>query len=261
MRALAAVLVLAAGPAVAQPESAWESQETEHFRIRHQGAASLGDHNRIERIYEALHPDLWALVPRLTRERIDVYVYRDQDAYRAGKFRPAPWSGGLFSFADGKPALAVYEPVDTEVTAHELSHLYLHTYFREGGAPPPWLDEGLAGMLQAQALAPADLHDKGPVLRSPAPLAALVGSRPGRDSPGERVGAWYQQAHSLVRFLKREHVGGKFRVLCERLRAGADSEEALREAYGYEDLAALEKAWSRWRPKKAAGLPQGLDDL
>lgn len=258
-------LLLAAAPAGAwaASEEAWPKTETAHFTIlQDKTGASLGEHNKLERIYDELQRELWALVPWMADERIKVYLYNDRDAYLAGMFAPAPWSGGLARVSAKEKSLALYEPLETATAAHELAHLYLHAYFAGGKRPPPpWLDEGLAGLLQDTALSVPDSRDKGPLIPSPLPLKDLVSSRPARDDSEGRVGLWYRQAQSLVLFLKRSLPETKFVSLCAKLKEGEALEKALRSAYDYEDLAALEAAWLKWRPKKAPGLPSGLEDL
>ena len=256
------LLLLLAQTALAQPELSWNSDETAHFRIHHENAgSSLGDQNRIERIYESIHPDLWRLVPWMTQTKVRIDIYRDRDSYLAGRFKPPPWSAGLLRDSEGEKVLAIYEPVDTAVTAHELTHLYLHAFFDEKDArPPSWLDEGLAGMLQEEALTLPDPREKGPVLPEPIPLEAFFRTSPARDTPSARVSLWYQQAHSVVRFIKRAHIEAGFDDFCQKLRNGEDLEATLREVYGYPDLGAFEQAWAKWRPKKAKGLPVGLED-
>ncbi|MBI4425505.1 MAG: hypothetical protein HY554_17370 [Elusimicrobia bacterium] len=262
LRALLCWLSLGAPAARADAEASWASQETLHFAISHERLGfSRGDHNRIDRIYEALQPELWRLVPWMSQEKTRIYLYKDQESYLQGRFKPPAWSGGLFLVSAEEKALALYEPVDTEVAAHELTHLYLHTYFREKErSPPPWLDEGLAAMLQNEALGLPDPRDKGPVLSSPLPVKDLLRSRPESDAPRAWVGAWYQQAHSVVRFLRRAHIEESFAELCGRIRKGEDAGSALKGVYGYADLAAFEAAWLAWRPRKPLGQPLGLDD-
>ena len=255
--ALAAALALAASLAAAggRAEADWDAQPTAHFLISHQREAmSLGDYNKLERVYDALRPDLWPLVPSMANERTRLYLYKDRESFLAGRFSPPAWSGGLFSEREGEKALALFEPLDTATAAHELTHLYFHAYFGEQAAPP-WLDEGLASMLQNEALTLLDPRDKGPVLRGVLPLAEFFKARPERDSPAARVSAWYQQAHSVTRFIKRGHIEASFPAFCGKLRDGTDTETALREVYGYADLAAFQKAWDQWRPRKAVGQP------
>jgi hypothetical protein len=248
------VLLLLAQLAQAQAEASWSADDTQHFTIHHENpASSLGDDNRIERIYEALHPTLWPLVPWMTQKKIAIYIYKNRDSFLRGRFNPPPWSGGLMSGSQGENVLAIYEPMDTATTAHELTHLYFHTFFDEKSASPPsWLDEGLAVMLQDDALTMPDPREKGPVLPAPIPMKKFLRSRPAQDSPSASVTVWYQQAHSVVRFLRREHVESLFTDFCGKLRDGADSEAALKEIYGYADTDAFEQAWLKWRPKNGA---------
>lgn len=156
--------------------------------------------------------------------------------------------------------MATYEPVETSVSAHELTHLYFNSFFDEKGARPPlWLDEGLAAMLENEILTYPDPRDKGPILSSPIPLADFFRMRPQRYTPAQRVAAWYGQAHSLVRFIKRGHIENNFAAFCGKLRDGESLESSLRAVYGYSDLGAFQAAWMKWRPKQAVGLPVGLE--
>ena len=244
------VLLLLAQMAQAQPEAAWGSDETQHFTIHHENpGSSLGDDNRIERIYEALHPALWPLVPWMTQKKVPIYLYSSRESFLKGRFNPPPWSGGLMSDSQGEKVLAIYEPVNTATTAHELTHLYFHTFFDEKPSQPPsWLDEGLAVMLQDDALTMPDPREKGPILPAPLPMKIFLRSRPSQDTPSARVTVWYQQAHSVVRFTRSAHIEGLFTGFCQKLRDGVDVETALRDVYGYSDLDAFEQAWLKWRP-------------
>jgi len=256
------VLLLLAQAALAAPESSWMTDQTQHFALHHESpGSSPSDDTRIERIYEALHPTLWPLVPWMTSTKVDVYLYSTRESFLKGKYDPPQWSGGLMSDAGGEKSLAIYAPMDVGVTAHELTHLYLHTYFDEkSAAPPPWLDEGLAVLLQSEALSLPDPTDKGPLLARTIPMKTFLNSRPAQDAPSAAVSLWYQQAHSVVRFLRRAHIESDFTTFCEHLRDGADSATALHDVYGYADVDAFEAAWLKWRPKHPRGIPLGLGE-
>ena len=115
-------------------------------------------------------------------------------------------------------------------------------------------------MLQDDAMTMPDPREKGPVILAPMPMKTFVKSRPGQDTPSGRVSLWYQQAGSVVRFIKRGHIEGLFTGFCENIRDGADLETALRDVYGYSNLDAFEQAWLKWRPKSAKGMPVGLGE-
>ena len=249
------VLLLLAQLAQAQPEASWNSDQTQHFTIHHENpTSSLGDNNLIERIYTALHPTLWQLVPWMTQNKVEIYLYSSRESFLKGRFNPPAWSGGLMSESQGVKSLAIYEPIDASTTAHELTHLYFHTFFDEKPAPPSWLDEGLAVMLQDDALSMPDPREKGPILPSPIPMKTFVKSRPAQDSPAARVALWYQQSHSVVLFLRHAHIEDLFTRFCQELREGTDLETALRDVYGYADLNAFEQDWLNWRPSKGKGM-------
>jgi len=258
---VALALFFQAAQARAQAEAGWPVNATMHFVIHHEKlGAALGDYNRIDQIYEALHDNLWSLSPWMATEKTHIYIYKDSDSYHRGRFNPPPWSGGLLHVSETEKAVVIFEPVDGTVVAHELTHLYFHAYFDEKkSSPPAWLDEGLACMLQNEAVSRPDPRSKGPVLGSALPLEAFLKTRPGADAPADWVGAWYLQAQSVVWFIKRGHIEGSFAVFCGKVRDGEDTETALREVYGYADLAAFEDAWRKWRPKNTLGLPVGLE--
>ncbi len=253
-------LLLLAPPTTAQDSSEknWSSDDSLHFVVHHEKRDSaLGDFNRLDRVFEAMRGEMGKLVSWIDQDKTHVYFYKDHDAYLRGRFRPPPWSGGLFNIAER--AVALYEPVETAVVAHELTHLYLHSFFKEkGGVPPRWLDEGLAGMLENETLAFPDPRDKGPVLDAPIPLEDFFKTAPRLDTPKARVSAWYQQAHSVVRFIKRGHIENSFVDFCAKLREGEGLDRALYAVYGYSNLESFETAWKKWRPKQAVGLPVGL---
>ncbi len=253
-------LLLLAAVARAAPESAWSVDQTAHFSVHHENpGGSPADDNLVERIYAGLHPALSTLVPWMTDKKVDVYLYETRESFLKGRFSPPPWSGGLMSDADGEKALAVYAPLDEVVAAHELTHLYFHSYFDEKSvSPPAWLDEGLAVTMQDQALRPPDPRDKGPILRGFIPMKVFLNSRPAADTPAASVTFWYQQASSVVRFLRQGHVGSLFEDFCAKLRDGTDSQTALRDVYGYPDADAFQRAWLAWRPTTGMGMPVGL---
>jgi hypothetical protein len=255
------VLLLLALAAHAQTEGAWKVDDTAHFHVRHEGAGSpLGEENLLERIYEALHTELWALAPWMTQTKVSVYVYSTRESFLRGRFHPPAWSGGLLAEEGGENVLAVYEPVDAVTAAHELTHLYFHSYFAETkNSAAAWLDEGLAGMLQGAALTLPDPRERGAIIPQPLSFKTLFSTRPGQHTPGNWVTLWYFQSASVVRFLKRGHIEGQFAPFCAKIRAGETLEAALLENYGYNDLTAFENAWLAWKPKKGVGQVLGLD--
>ena len=184
-------LLLAAVAACAQTETAWKTDETAHFMIHHENAASvLGDYDRIERLYGGLHDELWSLAPWMDRRKVAVFIYRDRQSYQQGRFHPPEWSAGGMTELNGEKILAIFEPFDAVVASHELTHVYMRSFFDENGvAPPAWLDEGLASMLQDKILMYRDPRDKGPVLTELMPMRQFFLTRPLIDTPAAVVSA------------------------------------------------------------------------
>jgi hypothetical protein len=145
--------------------------------------------------------------------------------------------------ADGEAQITLWagDPHLRSTVRHEVCHAVLHLRY-PAHVPPRWLDEGLA-------VCQEEPEEQG---RQLAPLAAarrrfsvrqLAGLR---DYPRD-VDLFYAQSYSLVDFLVRRHgEGAVVRFLEASFRSG--QEAALRQALGYADFEALERAW-------AAGLP------
>lgn len=253
------VLTLCAAPARAMPEEGWDAARTMHFTVKRQ--SRLMDKKfqaTLERAYQRLHTELFSLSPWMATEKVEVFVYRDRRAYAAGSFRPPEWSGGA-AVLDPDPKVAkrliLFKPVPDATVAHELTHLYFDSFFREAGKQPPrWLNEGLATMLEDEVLRRPDPRNRGPRLKEVIPLERFFASEPGRDDPRNRVLDWYAQAHSLVRFLKRRYNKFRFVNFCKMLRAGDGEAKALRQAFGLKDYAELEREWLKWI--SALDLPQ-----
>lgn len=236
----------------------WRETMTPHFRIRHQNNwLPPGFTLDIERIHSRLRMDLGMFSPWMGRERLNLYVYRDQRSYVRGEFSPPAWSNGVALF-DLK-AVALPASPDRrkmlQVTAHETTHLLFEGFFRERGRQPPvWVNEGLAMLLEAESAGKPESSEwyQGMVSMDPSefpPIERFLRVTPTRDmakaSQGT-VGRWYVQAYSLVHFLLRRHSRLQFKSFCAELRDGRPAAEALWKVYRYRSLNDLDRRWRQW---------------
>jgi hypothetical protein len=232
---------------------AWKTTTSPHFEVSHEEAflppAFLIN---LEKIHSRLRMDLAMFSPWMAKERLKLFLYRDQASYLAGEFSPPSWSNGVAQF--DRKAVAVPNQLDRrkllQVIGHETTHLLFEGYWREAGkSAPSWLEEGLAMLeeddpreysqwLEAMAWTPSenimameeflevslskDLHNKASVSR------------------------WYVQSYSVVRFLYRNHSRLQFKMFCSSLRDGQTVREALWLVYRYGSLRKFETAWRRW---------------
>lgn len=252
---LLAALVAYSCPTARASEQDWPTILSLHFQIHHESRAlPRGFQAGAEAAHRKVRGELSSMVSWLVVEKIHVYLYSDRAGYLAGRFHPPPWSEGVavYSGRPGDKSIAVYEGVSAPVFAHELTHLVLGSYFLEGKrAPPRWLNEGLAMVIQSE-LAAGRRIDYGPRLGAPEPLESFLGSELRSDSPGERVGPWYMQAESLVRFLKRARSPFYFTRFCRALREGESVSRALSLIYALRTVGDFERAWEDWAAKEHA---------
>ena len=125
---------------------------------------------------------------------------------------------------------------------HELTHVVLKDRFPNEGLPR-WVDEGIAILADTEAKQGRHLHDlqQGIANHTLFDTPSLVALE---DYPGsDRMGVFYGQSVSLVKFLVAEKDPVQFVEFIQR--AGAKGyDAALRECYGLDDVRQLDRLWS-----------------
>lgn len=247
----------------------WNKALTPHFEIAHESSwMPPGFTIGLEKIHNRLRLDLAMFSPWMAKERLKLFLHTDQKSYVAGEFEPPAWSNGIAMYE--KRTVVVYDqpsrPKLLEVIAHETTHLLFESYWGElGKEPPPWLNEGLAMLEEANAQNPerSDWYRAMVELPSqrPMPLEDLVRINPTSDLGNDKdaVGVWYTQSYSIVHFLFRKHSKLQFKNFCSKLRDGKTVQEALWLVYRYQSIAKFEKAWQTWL--KDPGHQKRLDSL
>lgn len=140
----------------------------------------------------------------------------------------------LLAAGSASPALAL---------PHELTHVLLKDVFPTS-VIPPWADEGAAILADATDKQARHRRDFAAAVEHHAAFetAALLGAN---DYPApDRVGIFYGQSASLVRYLVDRGGPRQFVdfLACAETQ-GYDT--ALRDCYGLRDVGALDHAWSR----------------
>jgi len=251
---LLALLAAASGRASGAPAGFSESLSP-HFQLFHQSVfGSTGLTLELERIHNRLRMDLSMFVPWMAKERVQIYLYADRNAYLSGHYQPPSWSNGI-AFYD-KRLVATYEQPPKQkllhILGHELTHLFFESYWgEERKKPPSWLNEGLAMLEETD---PADIvHSDwyqampmlgaGNFIRMPEFLSL---SPTQNMSNKETVSLWYVQAYSVVYFLYRRHSRQQFFNFCVQMRQGKEFNKALWLVYRYPSVEQFEAAWRNW---------------
>ena len=257
-RSLLAVLALAA-PAGARDGQGWDWHEsnTPHFIIKHQASwLPAGFTMGAEKIHSRLRMDLGMFSPWMSKEKINLFIYADNESFLGGEFSPPKWSNGLAIYE--RKAVAIPTMKDPrkmlQVMAHETTHLIFDSYWREAHKEPPsWINEGLA-MLEE-----ADSPDRPETstwyqqmtlidAKSFPGLETFFAITPTKDLHDNQnaVAEWYVQAYSVTHFLLRKHSKLQFKSLCAQLRDGKPVAEALWLTYRYRKISDLDKKWRAW---------------
>jgi hypothetical protein len=192
----------------------------------------------------------------MAKEKINLFVYADNESYLNGEFTPPKWSNGLAIYE--RKAVAIPTMKDPrkmlQVMAHETTHLLFDSYWKESRREPPsWLNEGLAMLQEAQSPDKPETSSwyqqmtYVEVARFPA-LEIFFETTPTKDLHDNQtaVAEWYVQAYSVTHFLLRKHSRLQFKSLCAQLRDGKPVAEALWLTYRYRKVSDLDKTWRQW---------------
>jgi hypothetical protein len=223
-------------------------RSTRHFLIYSEGDPCSDQFIALlENLHGNLMLDLAAFSPWASDEKVSIFLFKSQEAYRSVTGRPA-WSGGASSVPTRK--VFVYESEELPgILAHELTHIYYDGFYIAGQPDPLWLSEGMATLVQVERglAAPAWLKENLEMLERGGgfTMQQMMAVTSTADSSDEKVRLWYAQAYSTVRFLIRSQSKGSFYRFSQYIREGKDTTQALYRAYGmpYNRIKALEYAW------------------
>lgn len=255
---LAALFLVVAARAAGDGRSwGWRQTPTPHFFISHQNTwLPAGFIMGVERVHFRLRMDLGLFSPWMSKEKINLFVYADQESFLAGEFAPPRWSNGLAIY--DRKAVALPAVKDSRkmlsVMAHETTHLLFDGYWRQARrAPPSWLSEGLAMLEEAESperpetsvwYRQMSVLDPKSFPNLEAFFAVTADKGPKNDQAA--VEKWYVQAYSVTHFLLRKHSRLQFKSFCAALREGKPVGRALWLTYRYRRVADLDGKWRAW---------------
>jgi hypothetical protein len=220
-----------------------------HFRLRHEDRmAPAGVVYMLENLHARLSLDLGLFQAAAPGRVLDVYLYASSTSYQ-NRAAPSPWAAAHIR---GDAIYGYDSPAFQQTLAHELGHHFFGGYFLlKSTAPPLWLNEGVAQMMEWEygMEKQSGESDRWLSREGPIPFDAFLKFtyRDGTAdaAEGEDVTKWYRQAMSVTRYLMREFPPVLFLRFCENLRAGKNLDAALAAGYGagLPDAAALERLW------------------
>ncbi|MFH1088115.1 MAG: peptidase MA family metallohydrolase [Chloroflexota bacterium] len=174
-----------------------------------------------------------------------VYIYGSGADLRGAMVFPREWTGGRAEPQHGIVMLGVPpEQLDwgKRALAHEFTHLVVHqlTFGPYAASLPTWLDEGLAVFHEG---APDAYYE--PVVKKAAGDGSLISLRSLSSPLSAKTGLAilsYAQSYNVVDFLMRNYGAGKISRLLAVLRDGSTIDEALLQAYGFNQTD-LDSSW------------------
>ena len=235
------------------PRYKWQHLQTAHFLLHHDQKMFAAKVARMgEQFYDSISADLPDLRDRAPAERSHIFIFRDPREWKAlvaATPGMEPWAA---SFVRGNVMLLQEtgaSPADKmDMLAHEMTHLVFNRFLPV--RLPLWLNEGLAeysgefayraakgmGQSRGNAFRP---------LKSWTPLAELLDATAYPADPAE-VSRFYATSKYLAGYLLLDQPREKWAAFFARVLAGESAPAALLDTYGWTDVGALEKTFSRF---------------
>lgn len=182
------------------------------------------------------------------RPRCEVVLHATRSAYVQSVGRGARQTNGasLIQFQGGRVSmrrldLLVDAHGQLPALAHELTHVVLADRF-SGRQPPRWVDEGIATLADSADKRMLHQRDCENALRRGSALRMVDLLTLDQLTSPEQVPAFYGQSLSLVNYLaQRDRPSRVVEFAARAMDAGYD--RALREHYGIDGVAGLERQW------------------
>ena len=236
-----------------RPEYRWQHLQTEHFVLHHDQKIFATKVARLgERFYDAISADLPGLRDRIAPNRSHVFVFRDPGDWTAIVASSPDVDAWAVSFVRGnamylqETGTAQSEKMGT--LTHEMAHLVFNRFIPI--RLPLWLNEGLAEYYGEFAYRDArglgqNHRSAFRTLKKRTPLAELLGATNYPKDP-EDVADFYATAKHLVGFLRLRFPAEKWSSFFAGVLEGRTGADALLAAYGWADVAELEKEFARF---------------
>lgn len=235
------------------PEYRWKHLQTEHFILHHEQKIYATKVARLgEQFYAAISADLPNLQDRTSPARSHLFIFRNPRDWKRivdGTAGLDPWAA---SFVRGNvmylQELGTGTGQKMEMLAHEMTHLVFNRFLPV--RLPLWLNEGLAeyygefAYKDARGMGQSKKAAFRP-LRTWTPMADLLTATAYPVDPVE-VNQFYTTGKYLVGYLLLRQPREKWDAFFARLLAGDTSLPALLETYGWADVEAVEKEFTRF---------------
>lgn len=231
----------------------WQHLQTEHFVLHHDQKMFAAKVARMgEQFYAAISTDLPNLRDRISPARSHVFIFRDPQEWQAVVAATPGMETWAASFVRGQvmylqeTGTSAADKMDT--LAHEMTHLVFNRFLTV--RLPLWLNEGLAeyygefAYRAAKGMGQSKRNAFRP-LRQWTPLAELLAATAYPAEP-PAVSQFYATSKYLAGFLRLRQPREKWDAFFARLLAGEDGLPALLGAYGWPDVATLEKAFAQF---------------
>ncbi|MCC5846471.1 MAG: hypothetical protein JJU29_00135 [Verrucomicrobia bacterium] len=230
----------------------WRHAESKYFVIHFQ---QLGFARQAARMadfqYQFIASDLPGYQDRF-REKSHIVIFRNREEWQDFLKASNQENSWFAAFVSGR-MMYIQDFGNTEtnanILAHEMSHLVLNRFFRH--QPPLWLNEGLAewyGHIGYQSFKGQRANPWRAMgrLRNGYDLETLFGMRR-YPTNREDISRFYRTSQQVVGLLMQEKEHQDFvRYLQAITVEGKAPLVALREVYGYESVADLQKAFDRF---------------
>ncbi len=179
--------------------------------------------------------------------RAKIYLFNNQEEYKK-ETQAADWSAGEAKVASKTIMTFVTAPgFLNNVLAHEMAHIIFNEMVGfDNPAVPLWLQEGVATYQERDiSSVKADLAGKlrqGNFLG----LDDLSRTEVSGSKDKERVGLFYAESYSLVKYLISEFGKDRFVFFCQNLRDNKNLAAALAKTYSFAGMADFESAWKAY---------------
>jgi len=236
-----------------EPSLHWRHLQTEHFILHYERKMFATKVARLgEQFYDAISADLPAMEDRVSPNRSHIFIFRDPKDWNQVVSQTPSVDSWAASFVSGQTMYLQEVGKSTskkmKLLAHEMTHLVFNRFLTV--RLPLWLNEGLAEYYGAFAYRAAKGMGQSKKntfrpLRSWMPLSMLLTATT-YPSDLATVTAFYTTSQYLVGYLLIKKPREKWDEFFGRVLAGEAALFALLDTYGWADVAALEKDFSKF---------------
>jgi Flp pilus assembly protein TadD len=223
-------------------EADFTAYDAGHFQLRYAEALSEATRDGVFRVLEEAYKSVGEkLGGAFPAEPVQVVLYDGEQFTEATQ--SAAHVGALF---DGKIRAPITGKnkrfLTPQVLSTRLTHEYVHVVLAQigGGRVPWWLNEGLAETFSRQMDQSRQRLLRKAYAAEPTPTLADLEARQLDQLEPEELAMAYAQAHAATQVLWNEGGTKKMADAIRRIKDGASSQDAIREAFGM-DYAALEE--------------------